>query len=51
MTNIGQKNMLNRKELQEMSVAIIMTVFNRLEKTKKCINDLEVALKDVPHKY
>lgn len=36
MTNIGQKNMLNRKELQEMSVAIIMTVFNRLEKTKKC---------------
>ena len=51
MTNIGQKNMLNRKELQEMSVAIIMTVFNRLEKTTKCINDLEVALKDVPHKY
>ena len=34
-----------------MTVAIIMTVFNRLEKTKKCIHDLEITLKEVEHTY
>lgn len=28
-----------------------MTVFNRIEKTKKCIEDLEVALSNVDHTY
>ena len=34
-----------------MTVAIIMTVFNRLDKTKRCLNDLEIALKDTEHVY
>lgn len=34
-----------------MDIAIVMTVFNRLDKTKKCIEDLEVALKGVEHTY
>lgn len=34
-----------------MIVAVIMTVFNRLDKTKRCIRDLEKALKDVKHTY
>lgn len=34
-----------------LSVAIIMTVFNRLENTKRCIKNLEEALSHVPHTY
>lgn len=34
-----------------MKVAIIMTVFNRLDKTKRCIYDLEIALEGVEHTY
>lgn len=34
-----------------MKIAIVMTVFNRLEKTRKCIEDLEVALRNVEHTY
>ena len=41
----------NIPEEIKMTVAIIMTVFNRIEKTKQCIQSLEAALKDVAHCY
>lgn len=34
-----------------MTVAVIMTVFNRLDKTKRCLNDLEIALENIDHTY
>ena len=34
-----------------MTVAIIMTVFNRIDKTKRCIEDLEKALTHIEHAY
>ncbi|MBQ7522320.1 MAG: glycosyltransferase family 2 protein [Clostridia bacterium] len=34
-----------------MTVAIIMTVFNRMEQTKQCIQSLEIALQNVIHHY
>ena len=34
-----------------MTVAIIMTVFNRIEKTRQCVHSLENALQGVTHHY
>lgn len=33
------------------AVAIIMTVYNRLQQTRKCIESLEMAFRSVPHRY